>query len=145
MAEKKFYKRLLEKTIEQLLRISGTVTSITILFITLFLFKEGINLFNTPDIEDGYGLYVHVANQKEQLSPEEIKEIFDSEITNWNQLGWKDAEIKIFRIDDVFEIYPESEMGRITLYYPASWQRSSAKKKISSLSCPNNLHQMRLK
>ena len=41
MAEKKFYKRLLEKTIEQLLRISGTVTSITILFITLFLFKEG--------------------------------------------------------------------------------------------------------
>lgn len=111
MAEKKFYKRLLEKTIEQLLRISGTVTSITILFITLFLFKEGINLFNTPDIEDGYGLYVHVANQKEQLSPEEIKEIFDSEITNWNQLGWKDAEIKIFRIDDVFEIYPESEMG----------------------------------
>lgn len=111
MAEKRFYKRLLEKTIEQLLRISGTVTSITILFITLFLFKEGINLFNTPDIEDGYGLYVHVANQKEQLSPEEIKEIFDSEITNWNQLGWKDAEIKLFRIDDVFEIYPESEMG----------------------------------
>lgn len=104
-------KYILEKLTEQLLTLSGAVTGITILFITLFIFKEGVGLFSSPNVEEGYGLYVHVENRINPLSPLETKQIFDSEITNWKEFNGKDGEIKIFRIDDVFKIYAESEMG----------------------------------
>lgn len=111
MSKRKIYKRFLEKIIEQIIKVSGAATGITILFITLFLFKEGVNLFHTPDIEQGYGLYVNRKNHIKSLSPQETKKIFDAEVTNWKYFGGKDEDIKIFRIDDAFQIYPESELG----------------------------------
>lgn len=104
-------RRILGKFTEKILRLSGAITGITILFITIFIFKEGIGLFSSPNVEEGYGLYVNVENRINQLSPLETKQIFDSEITNWKEFNGKDEEIKIFRIDDVFKIYSESEMG----------------------------------
>lgn len=111
MLKQKTIKRVLEKITEFVLTISGAITGIAILFIVFFLFKEGIGLFKTPKIEHGYGLYVNANNPIQQLSLEEMKGIFDSEITNWKTLGGKDEDIKLFRIDDVFQIYPESELG----------------------------------
>ncbi len=104
--------QIFDKIAEKLLVISGTATGITILFITIFLFKEGAGLFKSPKIEYGYGLYVNVQNKIEQLSPLETKEIFDAEISNWKELGGYDEEIKVMRIDDVFQLYPENELGR---------------------------------
>lgn len=104
-------RRILGKFTEKILTLSGAITGITILFITIFIFKEGIGLFSSSNVEEGYGLYVNVENRINQLSPLETKQIFDSEITNWKEFNGKDEEIKIFRIDDVFKIYSESEMG----------------------------------
>ncbi len=111
MTKRKSYRRILEIGVEQLLKLSGALTGITILFITLFLFQEGINLFNTPEIEQGYGLYLNVNNKINTLTPIETKKVFDAEIANWQELGGKDEPIKIFRIDDLFQIYSEDELG----------------------------------
>ena len=67
--------------------ISGTVTSFTVLLIVVFLFREGLALFNTSLLEHHNVIVVNKNNPIDQLSAEEIKKIFDSEITNWNEIG----------------------------------------------------------
>ena len=62
-------KRFFEKLVEGSLLISGSITSITILLIVIFLFKEASGLFNTPVVEEGYVL----ALNKENKVKEEIK------------------------------------------------------------------------
>ncbi|SBW03932.1 conserved membrane hypothetical protein [uncultured Dysgonomonas sp.] len=104
-------KRILERIVESILTVSGAVTSISILLIVIFLFKEGFGLFNSPSVEHGYTLVVNSKNAVNKLNVLEIKEIFDSEITNWAELGGADEEIKIFRIDDIFNMYSEEEFG----------------------------------
>ena len=105
------FRRFANKVIERILTLSGAITGVTILFITIFLFKEGAGLFNKPAIEDGYALYVNAENPVNSLSPQEIKEMFDSEITDWSRLGGLEQKVMLFRIDDLFQIYPESELG----------------------------------
>ncbi len=104
-------KTILGRIIEALFTVSGAITSIAILLITVFLFSEGIALFRSPAVEEGYALYRHADNRVQQLSPQELKQIFDGEITNWRQLGGDDQEIMLFRIDDLFSLYSEEELG----------------------------------
>jgi phosphate transport system permease protein len=108
---RKTVRKIGEKLIEKTITLSGTITSIVILFICFFLFKEGIGLFQQPSIEKGYGLYVHRDNKVIPPSPEKVKKIVDGEIDNWQQLGGTNDSIKLYRIDDIISIYSESEMG----------------------------------
>jgi phosphate transport system permease protein len=103
-------KYFLETLWEGVLKLSGSITSIIILLIVLFLFSQGIGLFNKPAIEEGYKLVVHSQNPVTKLSPFEIKEIFDYEIEEWSALGVAndENEIAIFRFNDI-ERYIESE------------------------------------
>ncbi len=107
----KKFKRILERIVESLLTLSGAVTSIAILLIVIFLFKEGVGLFNSPSVEKGYSLYVNSNNHINDLNITDIKHIFDSEVTNWKELGGNDQEIMIFRFDEIFNIYSEEELG----------------------------------
>ena len=104
-------KRIIERLIESILTVSGAVTSIAILLIVIFLFKEGFGLFNSPSVEKGYSLYVNSKNTVKNLNVTEIKHVFDSEITNWEVLGGTDQEIMIFRFDEIFNIYSDEELG----------------------------------
>lgn len=104
-------KRLLEKLVEGILTISGAVTTIIIILITIFLFKEGIGLFQSPNIEKGYGLYVNSENNIQNLSVIEIKQVFDSEITNWEELGERNNEITPYHFERIFKNYTEEELG----------------------------------
>ena len=81
--------------------VSGGVTSVTIILIVFFLFKEGIGLFGSPTVEQGYVVAVNRENTVRNLSPVQLKEIFDSEVTNWSQYGGADEPIVVFRIDDI--------------------------------------------
>ena len=76
-------KKIFEKIIEGILTCSGFVTSITILLIVLFLFTEAFGLFNSKVIEEGYVLALNKGNKVNTLSPAQIKDVFDEEITNW--------------------------------------------------------------
>jgi phosphate transport system permease protein len=97
--------------IEGLLTLSGGLTSLVILLIIIFLFKEGAGLFQNPAVEKGYALYVHAENPVEALLPGQVKAVFDWETTNWKALGGMDEEIMPFRFDDVFSLYTEEELG----------------------------------
>ena len=94
-------KRFFEKLAEGVLLISGSITSITILLIILFLFKEASGLFRTPIVEEGYVLALNNENTVKHLNAYQIKQIFDSEITNWNEVGGKDMPIEVVRLSDL--------------------------------------------
>jgi phosphate transport system permease protein len=104
-------RKIVERIIEGLFTLSGGITSLVILLIIIFLFKEGFGLFQSPAVEKGYVLCVNVQNPVNRLNPQQIKQIFDSEITNWKEVGGRDAEITPFRLDDIFSIYSDEELG----------------------------------
>ena len=88
-------KKIFEKIIEGILTCSGFVTSITILLIVLFLFTEAFGLFNSKVIEEGYVLALNKSNRVNTLSPAQIKDVFDEEITNWKELSGEDLPIRV--------------------------------------------------
>ena len=104
-------KRVWEKIVEGIFTCSGFVTSITILLIVVFLFAEALGLFNKKVIEEGYVLAVNKANPVQELSAAQIKDVFDEEITNWKELGGPDAEVKVFRLEDITSYFSEEELG----------------------------------
>jgi phosphate transport system permease protein len=108
---KKTFRRISEQTVQGIFTLSGSMTSIAILLIVVFLFKEGLGLFRSPEIEKGYALCVHASNPVERLLPKEVKSIFDSETVNWQNISGKDEEIMLFRFDEIFSLYSEEELG----------------------------------
>lgn len=107
----KKFKKITERVVESIFTISGSLTSIAILLIVVFLFKEGVGLFNSPSVEKGYVLCVNSENSIDKLSVIQIKEIFDSEVVDWKDVGGKEGEITIFRFDEIFNIYSEEDLG----------------------------------
>ena len=104
-------KRFFEKLVEGALLISGSVTSITILLIIIFLFKEASGLFHTPVIEEGYELALNKTNPVKKLTSYQIKEIFDGKISNWDEVGGKNEAIELVRLSDLTKYYTEAELG----------------------------------
>ena len=104
-------KRFFEKIVEGILACSGFVTSLTIVLIVLFLFSEALGLFGSKVVEEGYVLALNRQNTVSQLSPAQIKGVFDEEITNWRELGGEDMPIRLFRLEDVDEYYTEEQLG----------------------------------
>ena len=107
----KIFRRIIERIIEGLFTLSGGIASLTILLIVIFLFKEGFGLFRSPDVEVSYVLCVNADNPVERLNPQQIKRIFDWEITDWREVGGHEAEIVPFRLDELFSLYSEEELG----------------------------------
>ena len=97
---------------EGLLKISGSLTSIIILLIVLFLFSEGMGIFKKKEIEQGYVLVVNADNNinVKNLTSEKVKDIFDQNISSWAELGAsvQNDEILVFRLNDI-ESYTESD------------------------------------
>jgi phosphate transport system permease protein len=106
-----FIRKIIERITESILTISGWIASITILLIVIFLFKEGSGLFNSNIVEVGYVLCLNANNPVDKLNAKQIKMIFDSEITDWNQVGGNNNEIMLFRLDDIFNYYDDEELG----------------------------------
>lgn len=111
-------KKIGERIVESILTVSGAVTTITILLIVVFLFKEGFGLFGSPAVERGYSLCVNADNGTGHLNPYQIKQIFDYEIENWKELGGPDEQIVPFRFEEIFSHYPEEEFGTDYEYLP---------------------------
>jgi len=104
-------RKFAERLVEAIFTVSGSITSLAILLIIVFLFKEGLGLFGNSPVENGYALCIHSENPVKKLTSHEIKEIFDHEITNWQELGGNDEEIVPFRFEEIFDYYAEEEMG----------------------------------
>lgn len=104
-------KKFAEKIVEGLLKLSGALSSLTIMLIVVFLFKEGAGLFSKSTVEDGYQLLVNKSNTVTKLNAAEIKSIYDAEITDWKEFGSNSGEIMTMRIDDILDAFSEVELG----------------------------------
>ncbi len=108
---KTFYKKFSEKFIEGLLILSGTVTSLTVVLIVFFLFKEGLGVFDKKPVEEGYVIAINKNNPINRISPEQIKNIYDQKITHWIDIGGKPDSIILFRLEDISNYYSDEEIG----------------------------------
>ncbi len=91
--------------------VSGTFTSVIVLLIILFLFKEGAGLFNQTPMEKGYVVAVNSSNPVSELSPAQFKDVYDGKIITWKSLGGNSDSIKLFRVDDITSYYTEEQIG----------------------------------
>lgn len=108
---KKELRKITDAAVKRVLTASGFVTSIVILLIVGFLFTEGAGLFRSKVIEDGYVLAVNQGNPVSSLTAEEVKGVFDEEITNWKDLGGKDEPISVFRLEDMEKRFTPEQLG----------------------------------
>jgi phosphate transport system permease protein len=108
---KRRIKKFIERLIEGMLMISSSVTTITVLLIVVYLFKEASGIFVVTPVESGFSLLVNKENPVTKLKAEDTKNIFDGNITNWKEVGGNDAEIALFRIDDISNYFTDAELG----------------------------------
>lgn len=104
-------KKWIDRIARQIFTLSGFVTSVVILLIIGFLFSEGAGLFRQPIVEEGYVLALNKSNDVERLSAEQIKQLFDEDITNWKEVGGSDMPVSVFRLEDLDRLYSETELG----------------------------------
>ena len=101
-----------------MLLISGSLSTLIVLLIILFLFKEGFSLFNTSPLENNNVIVVNAANKVDALTAGEIKEIFDREYTNWKKVGGADDTIITVSINDLYDYFSDEEIGENFEYLP---------------------------
>lgn len=99
--------------------LSGTITSLTVVLIVLFLFKEGFGVFDKKPISDGYSLVISGSNNVGKLRPDQIKDIFDQKIKNWKEVGGPDEKIVLFKVDDISDYYTDEQLGKDFIHLPA--------------------------
>lgn len=84
-------------------------------------------------------LAVNKANPVQELSAAQIKDVFDEEITNWKELGGPDAEVKVFRLEDITSYFSEEELGAEYEKAPGASARSLPVIQASSPLFPPSL------
>ncbi len=104
--------KIQEKIIEALIYTCGTVSTLAILLIVFFLFKEGGGLFFKPPIEEGYVVALHPDNPVKSLDVQQIKKIFNQEIKDWKTLGHPQSlPIEIFTPSVAEHTFKTEAMG----------------------------------
>jgi phosphate transport system permease protein len=104
-------KQIKEVFIKSLLGLCGTVSSIAVILIIVFLFREGFGLFSVPPVSEGYALVINESNPVKELDADQIRLIYESEIVNWKMLGGNDEPITVFDFDYLSERYDEEQLG----------------------------------
>jgi len=107
------YRRYWEKFVEGVLFSSSTITSLTVILIIIFLFREGIGLFQSKPIDKGYVFALNINNPVKELSAKQLKDIFNQDIMNWNEVGGNNDTITLLTINEIPNYYTEEEMGPV--------------------------------
>jgi phosphate transport system permease protein len=94
-----------------MLMMSSAVSSLTVLLIVVFLFSEGVSVFNESPLEDDMIVLINSSNPINDISAAQMKLIFDQDVVSWNELGGKKDSIIRFTLDDVHQYFSESEIG----------------------------------
>lgn len=113
---KKKIRKLFELSIEKIFLLCGTITSITIVLIILFLFREGFGLFKNNSIDEDYAIVVNSQNPINSLTSRQIKNIFDTDIITWKDVGGRDENILVFRTSDFNDYLARDKSGNDMQY-----------------------------
>jgi phosphate transport system permease protein len=114
----KTQRKTVEKIIQGVLFSSSTVTSLTVIFIIIFLFSEGIGLFTSKPIEKGYFLAVQNRNPVHKLTAEQIDLIFNQDVTNWKKVGGKNDSIILFTVNNITSYISQDSLGANLEFMP---------------------------
>ena len=106
-----FFKHFWTKFVEGIFFLSSTITSLTVVLIIVFLFKEGAAIYGEKPIEPGFVLAINADNKVKDISAAQIKDIFDVKITNWKEVGGENDSIIVFRLDNISDYCSEEELG----------------------------------
>jgi len=112
------FKRFLEKIIHGILMLSSSVTTIALFLIIIFLFREGLSLFKESPLEKGDVIIVNSKNPISHLKAEQIKNIFDQNVTNWREIGGANDTILFITINDLGTYFSDEEMGATFEFLP---------------------------
>lgn len=107
----KRFRKIFEKFVETILLSSSTITSLTVILIIVFLFREGLGIFNRSPLEHNFIIAVSKDNPVQNLSSDQLKAIFNQDITTWSEVGGKPDSIILFTINDITSYYTEEELG----------------------------------
>jgi len=107
----KKFRKIFEQFIEGVLFSSSTITSLTVILIIVFLFREGIGLFNSSPLEKNFVITVSKQNPVQKLNASQVKLIFNQDITNWSKVGGANDSIILFTTNDITKYYAEEELG----------------------------------
>ena len=105
------YRKIWEKFVEGVLFSSSTITSLTVILIIIFLWREGIGLFSSKPIDKGYAFALNHDNPVRELSAKELKDIYNQDITNWKDVGGNNDTIVLLTINEIPNYFTEEEMG----------------------------------
>lgn len=111
-------RKKIEKVIEGVLFSSSTITSITVIFIIIFLFSEGIGLFNSKPTEPGYFMAVNKDNPITTINAQQVDLIFNQDITNWEKVGGKNDSIILFTFNNLSTYISEDSLGANLEFMP---------------------------
>ncbi|MBK7213621.1 MAG: phosphate ABC transporter permease subunit PstC [Bacteroidales bacterium] len=139
----KKFKKLVEYFVEAVLFSSSTITSLTVILIVIFLFREGIGMFNSSPLEQNFVIVVSQKNPVQELNATQIKAIFNQDIVNWSAVGGAKDSIILFTTNDITNYYSEEELGSSLENLPAKLndfilENPGAIMYISSKSLPPN-------
>lgn len=102
---------------------SSSITTLTVILIVIFLFKEGIGIFNKKPIEHGYIIAVNKNNPLNEITAADIKNIYDQKITHWNEIGGTKDSVFLFRLEDISNFYSDEQIGDNFVNLPACLSR----------------------
>ncbi len=91
--------------------LSSSITSLTVVLIVVFLFKEGIGLFNQKPVEQGYVIAINKNNKVKKLSSAQLKNIYDQKIAHWSEVGGTNDSIVLFQMEDISNYFSDEQIG----------------------------------
>lgn len=112
-------RKIWERFFEGVLLSSSTITSLTVILIIIFLFREGIGIFNSSPIEKQTVIAVSKKNIITEIDATRLKAIFNQDITNWKQIGGSDDTIILFTVNDIPDYYTDEQLGAELQNLPA--------------------------
>ncbi len=97
---------------EALIRALGYTSSVVVLLIVFFLFREGFMLFTQPPLSDEMKAAVTQNNPVRELSTSQIRALHEEEITNWSEVGGPDLPVKLLNPNNFAREFPDVEFDR---------------------------------
>jgi phosphate transport system substrate-binding protein len=102
--------------------------------------KYGLKTF--PFAIDGVAVAVHPSNPVGNLSPKQVQEIFAGKITNWKEVGGKDAPINLYSRDEASgtrEVFWKKLLNKGPVAEKANIVASNGAMKVAISQDPNGI------
>lgn len=124
MAMKCGTNKIWQKIVEGCIKLNGSISSLIVVLIIVFLFKEGLGLFSNSTVESGYVVAVQENNPVSHLNAEQLRLIFDGEITRWEDVKQKSGKTfsgEIVVAHDIDQAMEQEDKTQLIAFVPKEY------------------------